>query len=217
MVTRFIGDTHGNTELLWKAIKDYEAGIISCIYHVGDIGFGFNDNELETIVNYIRIHHTPFIMIRGNHDNPKHWVFNHKNDMDYRQEAGIASGYYRKHPMQFIINGAFSIDQHNRTEGVDWWREEEHTVIEFNMLADEFIHKAPITVISHEAPAQALTSFNFSFAKQESRTKQALTAMFENHKPWLWVFGHYHTSLDVKIDGTRFICVAKDSYIDLEV
>lgn len=217
MITRFIGDTHGNTELLWKAIKDYESGIISCIYHVGDVGFGFNNKELEPIVSYIWYEKIPFAIIRGNHDDPSHWVFSHKTPTDFNAEAGIASGYYRKHPMQFIINGAFSIDQYKRTEGVDWWREEEHTVIELNMLVDEFIRKAPLTVISHEAPAQALTAFNFPFAKQESRTKQALTAMFENHKPKLWVFGHYHTSLDVEVDGTRFICVAKDSHIDLEV
>jgi hypothetical protein len=41
--------------------------------------------------------------------------------------------------------------------------------------------------------------------------------MFELHQPKLWVFGHYHTDYDEVIQGTRFVCVNKDIYRDLEI
>ena len=41
----------------------------------------------------------------------------------------------------------------------------------------------------------------------ETRTNAALQRMFEAHQPDRWVFGHYHTRWDAKLNGTRFTCL----------
>jgi predicted phosphodiesterase len=221
---RFIGDTHGNTDLLEQALLDFDAGNIECIYHVGDIGMGFNDKGLEPIFSYIWHEKIPFIAVRGNHDNPNHWVFDHESEgstSSYKMYAGIKSGFYPDHVMTFVINGALSIDQHRRIESVDWWPNEEHTINEFNSLVDSFETNKPRFVISHDGPQSILENHFFPSEKGKmmyaSRTRQALDAMLTLHKPELWVFGHWHEYRDKVINGTRFICVAKDKYIDLDV
>ena len=221
---RFIGDTHGDTDLLEQTLLDFDAGNIEAIYHVGDIGMGFNDKSLDPIFSYIRHEKIPFIAVRGNHDDPSHWVFDHEkeeNTTDYKMYAGIKSGFYLDHVMNFVINGALSIDQHSRIEGVDWWPNEEHTIEELNKLIDSFENNKPRFVVSHDGPQSILENHFFPKVKgkmmYESRTRQALEAMLELHKPELWVFGHWHEYRDMGIDGTRFICVAKDTFIDLEI
>ena len=50
-----------------------------------------------------------------------------------------------------------------------------------------------------------------------SRTRQALDAMFDIHKPDLWLFGHWHDSQDRNVMGTRFICLNELEYKDIEI
>lgn len=223
---RFIGDTHGNRELLIQAIHDYEEGKIECIYHVGDIGVGFYEveEELDAIFTYVWYEKIPFIAVRGNHDNPGNWVFGHEKEdhtTSYRMHAGIKSGFYPNHTMNFVINGALSIDQHSRVEGVDWWSDEELSIQELNVLVDSFAENKPKFVISHDCPQVIAEKHLFSKITGEmqypSRTRQAMDAMLNCHKPDLWIFGHWHESRDKVIDGTRFICVAKNSFIDLDI
>ena len=38
---------------------------------------------------------------------------------------------------------------------------------------------------------------------------QAFAAMFEYHRPDVWIFGHWHRSASAVVDGTRFQCLGE--------
>jgi predicted phosphodiesterase len=65
----------------------------------------------------------------------------------------------------------------------------------------------PEIVITHDCPMQIREKWfehrNFN------RTVQAMTAMFHNHQPESWCFGHHHRFVEEKIDGTNFMCLAE--------
>ena len=52
--------------------------------------------------------------------------------------------------------------------------------------------------------------------ENESRTRNAFRVMFEEHKPKLWIFGHWHVWFDQVIDGTRFLCIPELAFADVD-
>lgn len=71
-------------------------------------------------------------------------------------------------------------------------------------------------MITHTCPSSVigLVRGNKDYS---SRTDQALQSMLESHTPKLWVFGHFHTSFDEVINGTRFVCVDKNCFVDIDL
>lgn len=194
MLIRFIGDIHGNFQNYQRIIVDSEYSI-----QVGDFGIGFGIDPPKVAVNHR--------FIRGNHDNLSELVSNHdcKN--------WIPDGSLIQDKI-FCVGGAYSVDKCLRTEGVDWWADEELSTSEWYDILDLYEEIRPQVVVSHDCPVKALLYPEY---KVPTRTGQALSAMFDIHKPNLWVFGHYHTSIDHVVYGTRFVCVDQQRYIDIEV
>jgi calcineurin-like phosphoesterase family protein len=191
---RFIGDIHAQFWRYKEIIKDCDRSI-----QVGDFGIGF-ETETNPVPNFGTNHR----FIRGNHDNldkcvnHSHWI------KDGTFEDGM-----------FFIGGAFSVDQARRCEGLDWWRNEEMTVHELNEMISKYEECKPDIVVSHDCARDNLPLFERQ--KISTRTSQAFDAMFYIHQPKLWVFGHYHEDRDIKINGTRFVCVNKMSYKDINL
>jgi len=192
-IIRFVGDIHGKFKDYLELIKGSDKSI-----QVGDFGIGFG-----TVKNPVPNPSGDHNFIRGNHDNPHlckenpHWI----------KDGTFVNS-------MFFIGGAFSTDFCLRTESVDWWTEEEMTILELNKLIDVYeIHK-PNIVISHDCPRIATP---FPEYKINTRTSQALDAMYDIHKPKLWIFGHYHQDIDIVVDGTRFICVNMMKTIDIDI
>jgi hypothetical protein len=190
---RFIGDIHAHFGRYLELISGCDRSI-----QLGDFGIGFAP------VPFVPDGH---LFIRGNHDNPnlckttRHWA--------------IDGTYYNG---MFFLGGGFSTDQHKRTEGVDWWRTEELTIQELNVLIDSYLVKRPQVVVSHECPSCIVQSvLKKKYYDGMSRTAQALTAMFEIAPPKLWVFGHWHQSVDIIVGNTRFVCVDKEQFIDIPI
>jgi predicted phosphodiesterase len=211
MLLRFIGDIHGDfAGYNAMQVKPREGISIQ----VGDFGFGFSDTDLIDTYG-------PNFVIRGNHDDPSLFEL-----YDRKLSSGVQSIVYRettgefnKLPM-FVVNGAYSVDKMQRTEGFDWWSNEEHSISQLNDLIDIYEQAKPEIVVSHDCPTQVrplsekLLDYGWG---SPSRTSAALQSMLYIHKPKLWVFGHYHQDMDELIDGTRFICVNKNTYIDINV
>lgn len=200
----YIGDVHGKFDAYKQLIKRHTGTI-----QIGDMGVGFRrlvPGDHYEGVAYAR--NPPFDLmvkgghrfIRGNHDNPavckKHKQF-------------IPDGTVEGDKM--FIGGALSIDREWRTEGFDWWPDEELSIQELNGLLDVYAVTQPRVMVTHECPesvAEAICKAR-NQAKYDlpSRTRQAFQAMLESHRPEAWVFGHWHFSFDAVIDGTRFVCL----------
>jgi hypothetical protein len=50
-----------------------------------------------------------------------------------------------------------------------------------------------------------------------TKTGSALEAMFNIHKPKIWVAGHWHGNKDEFIGGTRFIVLDELNYCDINM
>lgn len=210
MKLRFIGDVHGEFVKYQSLLADCE-----CSIQLGDFGLGFHPDRVPT---YIQDQAQRHFFIRGNHDNPKvcQTYSNFIPDGSFFKDfVGVSDINL------FALGGALSTDKEFRVEGISWFPDEEATIPDLYRFIDHYAQVKPRVVVSHDCPVQMLSQFKHSIAssrdpKNQSRTRQALTAMFETFQPPLWAFGHYHVNKDITVQGCRFICVDSLNYVDIE-
>ncbi len=209
---RFIGDVHGKFEEYRKIAEASPDGIS---IQVGDFGIGFPNSDYTSINKMKGLGH---FFIRGNHDNPE--VCKEFSSFDYPMylNDGDISAPHSELPTILFIGGALSIDQHHRTEGVDWWRDEELSYSEFNEILEkiEKFGKPIDIVVSHDCPEKFCgTMFPHYDGRFPSITRQGLDSVWEICKPKIQIGGHWHTNRKMDIDGTTFIWLGELSYIDI--
>lgn len=203
MKLTFVGDPHGKIDHLVKIIKDcYYSIPRSQVLCVGDLGFNSQINQLKEELCFYTEH---FFSVVGNHDD-----IPNKDSWPYL-------GNFAHFPNEsiFTVRGAFSIDKIHRTEGIDWFANEELTYQEGLEAFDEYCKLKPRIVISHDCPESIRQTFFGIFEK--SNTSNLLQAMFEEHQPELWVFGHHHKHRDSEIFGTRFICLEELETFEIDL
>lgn len=177
-----IGDIHGKWEDYARTLEIYNP---ERSVQLGDYGIGFHGEDPE------RLEQVRYAMdnfggdnryIRGNHDNPESCRADPRciADATFEEDTGI-----------FYLGGAWSIDHAWRTEGIDWWRDEELSYDELQAAIDVYERAKPRVVLSHECP-EDIIGYMANWYKQDfrSRTRDALGSMWSIHKPELWVFGH---------------------------
>ena len=197
----FIGDIHGKFKQYNKIIKQHKNTI-----QVGDMGVGF-----RTLINYDGAYkysrnppHALMVeqnaqFIRGNHDNP---------EVCFRHSQWIRDGHVENDMM--FVGGAFSIDRQWRHSGEDWWPDEELSDHQFAEIHNIYNVARPACMVTHDCPYFIYPMIHsHHFVDIPSRTPKALEAMWQIHKPKVWVFGHHHKSFDQIVDGTRFVCLAE--------
>lgn len=183
MKITFLGDVHAKIHL----IPD-----IPNLIQVGDLGIGF--------VSSLKGRKLPknFRFIRGNHDSPEE-CRNHPcylGDFGYIQESGI-----------FYVSGALSIDKHFRQPFVNWWPDEELNYQDSQKAMDLYAKEKPSIVVSHTCPYD-VAKILLGGEKVQGNTEKLLQMMYDYHKPYLWVFGHFHMSKTLEVSGrTTFRCL----------
>ncbi len=199
---RFIGDIHGELFHYMNIINGATESV-----QVGDFGVGFM-NEYDFMDNLHEDGRHKFI--RGNHDDPA---------LCKERVGYIEDGTYDPERDIFYAGGAWSIDWKWRTPGYSWWVDEELSDEEFEIVAKKYAEAKPRIMVTHDAPESvSFSMFIEGTGKPWFRTRTAewLEYMWSLHKPEIWLFGHWHIDRDEVIDGTRFLCLGINSYIDLE-
>lgn len=192
---RFIGDIHGAYGRYLQMIQGCDKSV-----QVGDFGIGFNENPLDWIdPDYHKF-------IRGNHDNPA---------LCYEQPNFIPDGKFEDGV--FYMGGANSIDREWRTEGIDWWADEELSYAQLSYMIEKYAEDKPEVVVAHEVPSFLTAYFNRPIFNIESRTRDAFDQMYKIHQPKLWIAGHWHFPFDKIVDSTRFVILDCDSWIDIDL
>ena len=211
MKVRFIGDVHSKWGVYRKLIKGVERSL-----QVGDFGVGFTNPMTDKPYSnppYDAMSKGQHFFIRGNHDNPgackRHpfWV----------KDGGSAFG----RDDIFCVGGAVSIDKDRRTEGYDWWHDEELSYKELCSLMEVYELVKPKVVVSHECPDSVITRVVHEQGKFKydipCTTRQCFDNMLEIHKPDLWIHGHWHFRHHTVSKGVEFIGLGELDHIDLEV
>lgn len=213
-LTRLIGDIHGEWELYHQTATDAINEGCERTIQVGDFGIGFAGPYWHDRADEFHWDGT-HKFIRGNHDDPARC----------KKMAGwIPDGLVENDVM--FIGGAWSIDHALRTEGVSWWPDEELSIAEFNTLIDIYAQVKPRVMIAHDAPTDVTYEMfvqtgialgGHKATKINTRTGQALQAMFDIHQPEEFYFGHWHHSMKYKYGRTMFHCLGIHDYVDVEL
>lgn len=200
---QLVGDIHGNFDKLRKLVYSFKGTTIQ----LGDLGIGFIEERvnptwsLEVGQPYmirsltdIRFNREQMVFLRGNHDHPEK-CREHPNYL----------GEYGMYKDVFYISGAWSIDRDCRTEGVDWWPDEELTIKQGYEALEMYKKAKPNIVISHDCPSLILNRLHAHVI--ETRTGQLLSAMLVEHHPKHWYFAHHHMHFEETIMGVHFKCL----------
>lgn len=208
---RFIGDVHGKYPEYKRIIKSGPPSI-----QVGDMGIGFRrtdgtrQGEFHQNPPHKHMVDCDAKFIRGNHDNPGECRKN---------SQWIEDGYTNNGTM--FIGGAESVDREWRTEGYNWWADEQISYQELADICRKFLEVKPKTVISHDCPSEVAAIMCNHRYKPVSRTQEALQQMWNGHSPELWIYGHWHQHcwLDLEKDkkNTKFICLNELEYLDVDL
>ena len=183
-----IGDVHCKTNAYFDILKKYNGESIQ----VGDFGFDIEHKWHLDNIDSVK-HKVNF----GNHDDYTFLNQPHSlGDFSYIDTYNLLS-----------VRGAFSVDQYKRTEGIDWFRNEELDYNEMNLAIDLCELRKPKIIVSHDCPHEVRK--HIFGIHEKSITSNGLQGMFELHQPDIWLFGHHHKSKDERINGTRFICLAE--------
>lgn len=185
---RIIGDVHGNHADYLDILDNSDFTV-----QVGDFGFNWDClNNVDSQRHKI---------IGGNHDN-YHIVANYPHYLGDFGATSLGGVDF------FFVRGERSVDAHLRTEGKNWWREEELDMACGYRAIEAYENNKPEIVISHGCPASVLPVFVTNPGKYNpSRTAQLLDAMLEIHRPRLWIFGHHHINETLNEGGTLFQCL----------
>ncbi len=189
----FIGDVHGKFIEYARIVGNTTEPTLQ----VGDMGVFREDLMPFNLKNRF---------IRGNHDNPERC----KRSLNYLGDWGQHRNGI------FYVSGAWSIDQSSRMTGFDWWPDEELSYSELSITLSEFTKRKPKIVVSHDCPEEFRDDIVHGkynrpgygpAPKIPTKTSRALQAMWESHRPLLWIFGHHHKSIKETYKGCEFICL----------
>ena len=206
---RVIGDIHGDFYEYEQILRDCNTPSIQ----VGDFGIGFGGPYWHDRTNEFHTETPQHTFIRGNHDDPQKC----KTEM----VGYIPDGSIKGEVM--FIGGAWSIDNGHRTQGVNWWKDEECSYEEYQTFIDIYAQIKPKVMITHDAPLSVTKQMFIDHGKAFSKTQHktltgsALEVMFEIHQPEIWMFGHWHHTEQMTINGTNFQCVGENDFIDVDL
>lgn len=182
-----IGDIHGHTNRYEEIIKQEKCNES---VQLGD--FGFKDAHDWFLANIDCEKHK---ILFGNHDY-----------YPYLNSAHSLGDYYFDEKRSiFYVRGAFSIDYKHRLIGINWFDDEEIPLIKHSHIFSAYCKARPKYVVSHDCP-QLIRNLVFDI-HERSLTSMLLEALFEQHQPYMWVFGHHHKSKNRIVRNTRFICL----------
>ena len=200
-----IGDVHGKISQFLDLVSEYRERSTDLIIQLGDLGFSKHWDEVKkwcAANNECNLR-----IIPGNHDDYHRYNAKSKGYVWTKVKPLLVNDVWKDTPDFFGLQGANSIDKHLRTEGRDWFPNEEMSYTQLGLAVDMYIEQNPKYMFSHTCPSSVkkqLIGYD-----ESSRTEQALQVMFELHQPEIHFFGHFHKHVDEVINGTRFICLAE--------
>jgi len=221
------GDTHGTLDLgkIVKFFDEHEGEYQDDDYLIicGDVGAcGFSGSEEATARNVFRNLPVTTLFVDGNHENFEqlnsfgediwnggkvHFVESRLIHLMRGQVFEIAG------KKLFTFGGAYSIDKHLRTEGIDWFPEEIPTYAEYEEGWMN-LEKADFQVdyiITHSGPCEVVAAMGYGeLSDDEVELRQYLQRVADNTDFTAWYFGHFHEDTVVE---DMFFCLYDEMII----
>ena len=210
------GDLHAEVDFkkllnpMWSSTMNKEDFLII----LGDFGLPFQDTDIQAngspaegpykeCITWMSQRPFQILWIDGNHDNHRFWAKQettewHGGMVHFHPHAKNVIHLMRGEVYDiedkkfFSFGGAPSHDRYNRTEGIDWWPEEEASAEEMEraLLNLERYGNHVDYVLTHTLPTKVIQK-RF-FCDGDSQTEQFLQAVKDKLEYDMWFAGHFH-------------------------
>lgn len=211
----FVGDVHGfagSLSILDKPntiqLGDLNLyGYDNWIMEIGKVsGVVSCKHQFQNKVMFVEGNHEQFPKLNCNADEPYEVVPNL-----YHIPRGYVSG------RTLFLGGGDSIDRDSRKDGISWFKEEKINSVQVDRIFA--IRNRIDVVVSHDCPHFALDGIPLPHGRVKMMlpTGLILEDVFRHVKPLLWVFAHYHTSIDLVSNGCRFIGLNTDEEKEIDI
>lgn len=198
-----LGDLHNDFKSLNRIINKKHPDMVICC---GDFGYWPNWPGSQQLSD-IKPQGAKIYWIDGNHDD--HWSIRDREtdelekDIIY-QPRGSTLKLHDGRKILFM-GGAFSIDQHLRRLGWDWFPEETISQTDMQNLPDEKID----IIISHTCPDELVHDMMRKYpGKTFEPSNAALSELLKMYEPELWIFGHWHQYKTGTLFGTEWYALS---------
>jgi Icc-related predicted phosphoesterase len=195
-----MGDIHGKFELLNEFISKEQPNII---LQAGDNAYYWGKDNTERI----KPQNTKIYMIPGNHEN---WdmfeerIGRHgKDPIEIEKNifmCPIGSTLEINNQIILFIGGADSVDKSYRLPKISWWEQEILTFKDYEYI-EQNVKKADI-VISHTCPTYFNVGMHY-YDKLNDPSRRILNLVCQKYEPKIWMFGHWHESLQGTYKETK--------------
>jgi hypothetical protein len=202
MKTLVLGDIHGDFGMLNSIINGKRPDlIIAC----GDFGYWpkFKGRKISDINTQGAL----LLWIDGNHED--HWSLAER-ETDELAPNVIYKPRGSTHTLDdgrkiLFMGGADSIDKDMRMLGRDWFPEEVIRRSDMENLPDEKIdifitHTCSLEIVPIVLP--------YYPEKHREPSNHALSVLWRDYKPKLWIFGHWHHYKEGMLDHTKWYALS---------
>lgn len=241
MRTLILGDTHSYWPRiipeLENAIKIFQ---INSIIQVGDLCYlpkKYYDEESllnqQMIIDFINEKEIPFYWIDGNHED--HSILQSVTDFN-NSEFNVYGKNFIYQPrgsyleldryVLFFIGGAETRDWHNRTEGIDFFRNEVVTRDQEDFIFDQIEKiktiKKPVIVIAHTCPYEAMRDDRNLMDLMSLENSNVPSGHSQNHfldevvkriHPRIFCHGHFHRERTYMLPGYDTVFISLGGYV----
>jgi Icc-related predicted phosphoesterase len=207
-----LGDVHGRFESLNRLINEKKPDII---LQVGDFGYW------PAKINFKKINNEKckIYWCDGNHEN-HHKLMKIVDAVGERKPIEIINDVYYcprgsiltlpDNRKVLFIGGAMSVDKILRTEGYNWFPEEEISEDDIKSLPDNVNIDI---VISHTTPFKFIDKTNKRWSKIAGLdvSCKKLDKVYDIYKPGLWYSGHWHIYKKGHYNGCEWTILNRES------
>lgn len=223
------GDWHGDTWWATGAIDQVTANSeVRLLLHVGDFGIwpgSAGRRYLHAVSEALVRIGAAMLVTPGNHED---WSRLSEEFADAPGEPlplaerlwALPRGFrFRVGEWQIgSLGGAPSVDRDHRSEGVNWWPDEQITEAD----VEAFVADGPVDVlIAHDAPAggteavsEILATNPFGFSGDAlayaAHGRELMTRVWQQTQPRLLVHGHYHVAGDTGEGEHRVVSLSQE-------
>ena len=206
-----IGDFHGNVQHFRAVTRTVGSAGIDLLLAVGDLGFDFPGANRGRLEKGMRIaleeNGVEFLWAVGNHDNHDSLMAKPLNPDGTRRisdhNSNLPNGTVvdRDGVRIGALGGAYSIDRRHRTEGRDWWRDEEPTAEEAEKLVSECAKGPRLDILlTHDVPMgvsglKGLPGLPKQTLQEANRSRVLLEETVGRIRPKVLFAGHWHQRL----------------------
>lgn len=219
-----VGDLHGEEDTDKLSIEKFpEQETMTkedILFQVGDFGWiwhpiGIHERQNKGL-QWLASRNYTLAVVPGNHENYdeifKLPIIEKWGGKVRVLDTGVGEIFFLERGELYLINGktfwifggALSIDQNDRTIGVDYWTQEIPSWLEFNYGMDKLdsVNWTVDYVITHTCPMNIIGDVIHKTIYTEGKMKDPVAEyLFEIYKKITfkeWHFGHFHT--DVRLD-----------------